>query len=378
MAQAMKKGILSIASRIGLALLLVLAFLAVMEFIRACQTLYAVHPWAGYALLGLGGLVVLWILWVLIRLMFVTRPVLKPPKIADHDSAAPRELRHYSAYLVKYLRRLADNPNLAQDSPAARQWAEELRRSAASAGGRGELLTAIRKAETQAVEPLLAKLDQQAETEIRDCMATVMVWVAMSPWNQIDMLVVLAKNASLVVRVTGIYRGRPGWREQALIFANVIATISAIKLGSLAKTFMQNVLGSLPGTAKVVESLTQLVGVGYLTSVVGHMTLHRCRAFRGWGKQEAQQYFIAHMGNFAKDCWSIAKDIVMPRVQGVCRWVVDLPGSVWDGLKNAFSFLTGEQSGQPAGPQQNFTQPNYPRQQPLVAKLLDDPSQQQR
>ena len=80
-----------------------LCFFAIIELIRAYQTLNALHPIAGYVFLAvLAGLIVCLLVYFTTTLG-ARPPVLIPPA---HD---PKNPRRYAAYLIKYLNLLSVN-----------------------------------------------------------------------------------------------------------------------------------------------------------------------------------------------------------------------------------------------------------------------------
>ena len=48
-----------------------------------------------------------------------------------------------------------------------------------------------------------------------------------------------------------------------------------------------------------------------LTSAAGHAAMQRCRAFRGWNRQQASQDLRARLGDFLADCWRVASDTLL-------------------------------------------------------------------
>ncbi len=112
---------------VALAIGLLLSFFAVIEVIRAYQTLHELHPAAGFVFLGL---LVCGIVWIVgyVAVTLASRPaVLIPPPISDTNSATNRELRRYGRYLTKYISRLSDNATLStEDKDKAKESMVEL------------------------------------------------------------------------------------------------------------------------------------------------------------------------------------------------------------------------------------------------------------
>ena len=299
-------------SRVLLAAACVVAFLLAIELIRAYQTLHGLHPWVGYAFVAaLAGTLV----WLAGRLLggWRFRPrTLKCPDVGDLDGADLRGLRRYGRYLGQYLLRLSINESLSDEQCAQAQSAsEELARSLPRCRDAQGLRGLLKQAETDQVEPLLAELDAKAETEIGECVRDVMIAVAASPWPLIDALIVLYRNGSMVSRITHIYNSRPAIREQLSIFADTVRLVATIKLAHMMRKILERVARDVPLMGRIAEALTQAVGAGVLTSAAGHAAKHRCRAFRGWNRQEAARRLGAQLGDFLADCGRIATQIVL-------------------------------------------------------------------
>jgi hypothetical protein len=269
--------------------------------------------------------------------------VLKPPAVGDVATADERTLRRYGRYLVRYLARLGRNSSLPEPRRAeAAAAAVELRdalagRSAANPRpgrpGRNALAELVAAAEAEHIEPLLAELDRQAELEVRDCVLHVMIGVAASPWQAMDILIVLLRNGSLVARVSRIYNSRPAVREQIAVVADTLRVVAMVKFTSLVSGLLRR-SGRVPGMGWAIEPMAQAVGVGVLTSVAGHAAKDRCRAFRRWDRQEAARRLHAMVGQYVADCWQAAVEHVLPILK---QRFVDVPAEAWAAASKGFS-----------------------------------------
>ncbi len=308
----------------------VLSFLLLMELLRAYQTLDDLHPWAGYAfLIALAAGVV----WVIGRLLggWRYRPrTLTPPDIEDLDTAGKRDLRRYGRYLRKFLRRLAINEALSDEQrQAAAAAAERLPEALGDCRTPEATRAALRAAEAEGVLPPLAVLDAEAEEEIGTSVRDVMVAVAASPWPLIDAAIVLYRTGGMVARITHIYNSRPSIREQLTIFADVARLVATIKLAHMMRKLLERTVRDVPLAGRVAEALTQAVGAGVLTSAAGHAAKHRCRAFRGWDRQEAARHLRARLGDFLNDCWRVASETLMGPLGALYHRSMDGLGSAF-------------------------------------------------
>ena len=203
------------------------------------------------------------------------------------------------------------------------------------AGGREELTELLRTVEAERIEPLLATLDAKADREVSDCVRDVMVAVAASPWPLIDAIVVIYRNGGMVSRITHVYNSRPALREQMSIFADVVRIVATIKLASMMRNILERAVRDVPLAGRIAEAITQAVGAGVLTSAAGHAAKFRCRAFRGWDREEAARNLRAHLGNFLNDCWAIARDLVLGPVGKLYQVSADAVRALGNGFKKA-------------------------------------------
>jgi uncharacterized membrane protein YcjF (UPF0283 family) len=325
--QAMISYWFRIARRALIAAGVLLSFFALIEIARAYQTLHQFHPWAGYAFLvvgavGLGGLT--W--WLLVPIL--RRPAaLTPPPIRDRTAATERDLRRYARYLGRYLRRLAANPELrAEEQNRARAAATGLETAVVNAADAEDLLAAIRSAETETVEPLLASLDDTARRHVRRCVRDVMIGVTISPYKSADLLIVIYRNLAMVRHVVGIYNARPPVGRQARVVWDILQVVATVNFINLGKTLLESLMANVPG-GRFVDDVAQGVGAGMMTSVAGHAAVERCRAFRGWDRDAARSTMLRHLGSY----WRDVRDILIKDVMGLIH------RRVGDGVRGAWS-----------------------------------------
>ncbi|MHC5096777.1 MAG: DUF697 domain-containing protein [Planctomycetota bacterium] len=185
-----------------------LTFFAILEVLRAYQTLHNFHPIAGYtfaaAVIGL----LTWLVIYVWANMAVFPKAIKPPKINDVESATDRQLKKYIQYLKRFLQRLALNPNVSDDESAHILNAlSNLQEQ--SATDRAECINLITAIEDNHIKPVLKTLDAAASKQVRDSMRDIMVGVTLSPYKSADLLIVLYRNLVMVVRIVKVYRVRP-------------------------------------------------------------------------------------------------------------------------------------------------------------------------
>lgn len=324
--------------RIAGAALVVLGLLLIIELLRAYQTLHAAHPYAAYAfVVVIAGLIV----WLAVRLLggWRMRPrPLRCPDVGDLDQAELADLQRYGRYLTRYLRRLGHNRALSPERRGeATTGALHLRSGLRASRDREAAAAVLQRTESASVEPLLAELDALADREIRDCVVQVMIGVAVSPWDALDLLIVVYRTGGMIPRITQIYNSRPSFREQWTVFADTLRIVGMIKFARLTGALMRNT-ARLPVAGRVLEPMVQAVGAGVITSAAGHAAKHRCRAFRAWNRQEEAQRLAGRIGQYLSDCSRSAWENVAPILRAQ---VVGASAATWGRLRESLDAAVG-------------------------------------
>ncbi|MBN1817765.1 MAG: DUF697 domain-containing protein [Sedimentisphaerales bacterium] len=322
--------------RMGIIIIgVILSFFAFIEVLRAYQTLYNLHPWAGYAFLGF--VLILCVYLVLhFALSAATRPpVLIPPHVPDPKNASLRKLRRYIRYLQSYLQRLRTNLALeSQDQDLARQGLDDLGRALETAKDRDALVAAILDNEQAVIRPLLTKIDEQAARHVRDCMRDVMIAVAVSPYKALDLFVVVYRNLAMVNRIILTYNARPRLREQVQIGWDILAVVATVNYINMGKNLIEGIGSRMPGIGRFVDDIAQGMGAGFMTTIVGHAAMERCRAFRGWDAEAAKTTIRSRIHAFYSDVRDIFKKDVLPsllrRIGDTSRETMDKVASALD------------------------------------------------
>ena len=293
-----------------------LSFLAFVEVLHVYVILRDAYPLLGYAFLLLIATGLIWSL-VYVFLNIRKRPkVLLTPNIEDLATASLKECHSYCSYLIQYLERLRRNPILTdEDVNLAIQKIARLEKLIESDRQASALFGEINKIEKEDIESLLSKLDEKAESEVRKCMRDIMLGVTLSPFKAVDLVIVIYRNASMVLRVMKFYNSRPLLAEQILIFRDVFRVVATVNYLNFGAKLMEQFLSRIPYAGQVVDDFAQGVGAGLLTSVTGHGAMFRCRAFKRWDQEIAIQTMSAHTKKFMKDVKDMFKKDVLPRMR---------------------------------------------------------------
>ncbi len=289
---------------------------ACIEILHAYVILREIHPVLGYIFAGfLAALLLGFMIYLYVAIGQRPR-VLVPPQIADPHQASEKELLAYVAYLRQYTERLACNPALPpEECQMAFEAIPQLDGLFEQTGEDNIPYEKIRDYEENVIDPLLSTLDAQAEKQIRGSVRDIMLAVTLSPFRAVDLIVVLYRNALMVVRVIGIYNSRPFLREQLAIFRDTLRVVAAVNFLSFGEKFTEQLFSRVPFVGQVMDDLIQGIGAGLLTSATGHAALHRCRAFTGWDREEATQHMAKMMTAFLADTRDMFTKDVLPRVK---------------------------------------------------------------
>ncbi len=325
---------------IVLAIGVLLSFFAVIEVLRAYQTLHEFHPVAGFVFLGLLVCGIVWIVGYVVVTLASRPAVLIPPPISDTNSATNRELRRYGRYLTRYISRLSGNPALsAGDKDKAKEGMIELALALDTGDNNDALLIAIEKAEEQVINPILDKLDAEANEEIRACVGVVMAGVVVSPYKAADLIIVLYRNLVMLMRIVRIYNSRPRFRQQLRILGDTISVVATVNYINMSKNLLESLASRVPLIGKCVDDIAQGIGAGFMTSVAGHAAMYRCRAFKGWDEENAKESLRNRMRDFYADIRDIFKKDTLPIIM---NRLGDLSKESLEKIQTGISVALGE------------------------------------
>jgi len=279
-----------------------LSFFFFIEILRAYQTLHGFHPAAAYIFVIVLACLTIWVFWYFFSALISSPRVLIPPPVGDLEKASTHQLRRYAVYLGKYLNRLRSNAVLSKEE---RQMAADaigaLHTARKTLFDRTTLLAAINRAEEDAVKPLLETIDARALRQIRDSMRDVMVGVTLSPYKAADLLIVLYRNLVMITRIIHVYNARPRFRQQLSIYADIVRVIATVNYINMGKNLIEGLGSRVPGIGRFVDDIAQGMGAGFMTTIVGHAAMDRCRAFRPWNERQAKDSLSRRAAAFYGD-----------------------------------------------------------------------------
>ncbi len=286
----------------------------ILEIVRAGQTFYALHPIAGWLFTGLIAALGLLLVGRFIWIMMSRPALLNPPNVPEFAAASRHELRQYGRYLRRYADRLATNPVLSAEERQMAVTGGQQLTAALDGADKDSLRTAVESAENQTVRPLLEQLDESARRHVRAAMRDVMIGVTLSPWRAIDLLMVLYRNLTMATAVVATYNHRPRLREQLAIYRDILAVTAAVNFLSMGKNLLEGLCARVPGVGRFLDDIAQGMGAGFLTAVVGHAAIDRCRAVRRWDRRSATSMLGSQAAAFYADVRDTFQKDILPAV----------------------------------------------------------------
>ncbi len=293
-----------------------LSLFAIFELLRMFQTLYSIHPAAGYVFLVLLAGSIIWLFVWFFRVLGGSPRALTPPATVDIEQADLRQLRRWAGYQLRFLQRLTQNPFLNEQMRGQIQ-AELNRLAPAFSQTRDfeQMHQLVLTTEEKTILPALDLLDRQASRQVRDCVRDVMLGVTLSPYKSADIFIVLYRNVLMTGRIIQTYNTRPALGQTIRIgidILNIVATVNYINMG---KNLIEALASKLPGVGRLTDDIAQGIGAGFMTSIAGHAAMDRCRAFRRWNPQAAKAGLLNRVGDFYAD----VRDIFFSDVWGFVK-----------------------------------------------------------
>lgn len=328
--------LLKLLSRFAVILAIILLVLLGGELLRLYILLYRIRPlfaeiYSWVVVLGLVSLL-LYILWLLRRHPSIPRP----PRVIGRETDHAR-MSKYCRYLVDYLQHLAANPNLPEDRRGSViEGAREIRSVLGAHPLNEDLARTILNAEEKVVLPALNSLNELASVEVRRCVRDVMMGVTLSPYQALDLIVVVYRNLAMTSRLVRLYHGRPAPGDAWRILRDILVTVATVNALNISRRLFASLLSEMPVVGRVVEGIGQGLGAGLMTSITGHTAMDRCMAFRGWSAEEETRSLGQRMGDFLADVRDLFTKDLLPQLKGLIRasaqpGVSDQPG-FWDSI----------------------------------------------
>lgn len=281
-------------------------FFAVLETIRAWETLSAVHPWLGYAFLLLVALLLFYLVWQL-RSLLGFRAALTPPVRPGGEITNNHDVKQMVRYLDRVTTRFVNNPYLKgpaseKELTRLRQMVVDLRKSTPTPSAASELL---RQVENESIAPMLKRLDERAEALVSDNVGLVTLGTALSPYRSIDLYIVLARNFRMVNQILQVYRTRPTMRETLRVFYDIARTVAAVNLLNAMDNVWAGIGRHMPKVGTFAEAVSEGMFSGLLTSVAGHAAIDRSRSYQPWSGEEAVRRYRGRLNRWARDVLGI-------------------------------------------------------------------------
>ena len=337
--------------------LIAIAFLSVIgQGFWYYQMVSAVNPWLGAAFVAI--LTTLLILLVGRPLMawFNTPLAAMPPDtVLDPAQPARATLIERMDYNLRFLKSLQRHPDLTAERPRLADSIET---------GKG-LLADIRKADAIAdvsfvskiiafegehIEAHLKPLDEKVDRLIHGEAVGIGVATAVSMNGTIDAFIVLWRSANLIARISRIYFGRPNLRGSLLVMRDVAAIVIASRALEDVTDVTGDLLGS--GLGRMGGLVAGPVMDGAVNAMMalklGYLTKRRCRAYRGWQKEQARSISSEALARVMKESTSVLNELVKA-CGGLTGAAARATESVMTGSKNTWSTIQSWFGTKPQG-----------------------------
>lgn len=333
----MWKNLYTLALRITLVAGVLLSFLLLIELLRAFAFFYRIHQILGIGFAIMTTLLALWAvgqIWVPWRRL--PRPIV-PPKGSMDASATQKQKIHYIRYLCAYITRLAQNPILdPMDKQEALARVDDLKLLLRAHPMNDDLDRAMHQAENEVIAPCLSSIREQANAEIRKGSRDVMLAVTLSPYHSVDLLIVLYRNAAMVLRIARLYQNRPDSRNELLVLRDTFRVVALLNFLYVSRHLIESLFEQLPLIGRAVDDIGQGLGAGLLTSATGHAAARRCEAFTAWNKEEAAEDLAVSLRDFSGDVRDLFTRDILPELKSrifayTPRGARDQPG-FWDSV----------------------------------------------
>ncbi len=343
---------------------LLIALIAIGELLRIHEALYHIHAWAGHSFLILLAVFAGWVLMMLVR-FFVSRPVVMPdlPSIEPLETASAGQLSEYRELLLLHAERLLTSSAL--DDVLRQQSAESLEkvsvrlREIPMTAGHEELAHRLQEAEALFMQPLLAKIDQSVEEEIRRSTVEVMTAVTLSPWHSLDLGVALYRGTRMVLNISALYGSRPTFRENLIIFRDVLGAVATVSLVNAGQKLIEGLARQLPGISRIVDDIIQGIGAGYFINLAGWAARDRCRSLHRWEPARARLRLHQKLSRYVSDLRSyLIGDLwstLWKRMRGSDENESDKLRDAFDRALRELSDKMRESDPEPATPQPHGT-----------------------
>jgi len=313
----MFQSIWKFACRVTLILGVLLTFFILLELMRGYVFFHRIHAWAG------AGYVITVLAFLLFSVFYILGKwyriprVLKAPELPDDvQNASFKELHAYAYYLAEYMQRLMENKLLDEKQISHLKHGITGIADVFSAHPlRDDLIREIDLVENKVIQPVLTDLEVTATEEVRSSVRDIMLGVTLSPYHTIDLLIVLYRNACMVVRIANIFESRPEKYEQFLIIRDTLRVVAAVNILNMGRTLMESLFSNLPLVGRAVDDISQGLGAGLLTSATGHAAILRCAAFRPWSKKKAVDSITGRAREFLLDIRNMFTRDILPQLK---------------------------------------------------------------
>ena len=103
-------------------------------------------------------------------------------------------------------------------------------------------------------------------------------------------------------------------REQLAIYRDILAIVAAVNFLSMGKNLLEGLCAKVPGVGRFLDDIAQGMGAGFLTAVVGHAAVDRCKSIRRWDRRTAASALSSQAAAFYADVRDTFQRDILPAV----------------------------------------------------------------
>lgn len=196
---------------------------------------------------------------------------------------------------------------------AIREDLATLRASLRSGGAVRALADQLDAIEENRIAPLLAPIDAEVDAYIQKEALEVGVLTAASASGFVDALIVLWRNANMVVWIVQRYYGRGSIRLCTQVLVSLgLTVVSSRVLEAVADTagdVLKDLLGNIAG--RLFGALLDGSANALMTLKLGYLTRRRCNTFREWTDAHAE----SHLGEVISRVEDEAEELVRELIE---------------------------------------------------------------
>lgn len=300
--------------RTALVAFALILFFLLAEIVRLLVQLRRFDPIAMYGFLAVLGATAL---YLIIRYKFwrTRHSVLFAPPLPQ-PTAKFSDLKTFVRHLIIRFKRIAAHPHLSpEQARAIRQRAYDLDSMLGAHPLLDDLRRGIAKAETEAWNPIIEHLDQEAIAFARYKMQAVVRDAIEPPFPIVHPALIFYHQFTMICCIVDCYITRPSLAEYVIVVRDVWSVMTGGEYFRIGQRLFEGIYRNSPPLGPAAEDLGQALSVIWLTWITAQAAMHRCRHFGTWTVQQA----ITYLDHLTIDSLLVTRDTLIRDVLPVLK-----------------------------------------------------------